>query len=298
MLKALALQQQLGPVFDITFDCEDGAPIGNEQAHATQVAALINSATNVFNRVGTRVHATNHPAFKQDVALLVGQAGERMAYLTLPKVHSVTEVKEAIDHINQIAYAAGISRNIPIHVLIETHGALREVFEIAALAQVECLSFGLMDFVSAHHGAIPAYAMQSPEQFEHPLVARAMTEIAVACHTYGKVPSHNVCTDIAQPENAGKDARRARQQFAYTRKWSIHPTQIRPILQAFGPDAAEINEAITILTIAHAAQWGPIQHAGRLHDYASYRYYLTTLKKAKNSGIVLSADVLAFLQYV
>ncbi len=298
MLKALALQQQLGPLFDITFDCEDGAPRGNEHAHAMQVAALINSAANVFNRVGTRVHATDHPAFRQDVALLVSQAGQRMAYLTLPKVHSVAEVKAAIDHINQITYAAGISRNIPIHVLIETHGALREVFEIAALEQVECLSFGLMDFVSAHHGAIPASAMQSPGQFEHPLVTRAMAEIAVACHTYGKVPAHNVCTDIAVPENAGKDARRARQQFAYTRKWSIHPTQIQPILQAFGPDSAEINEAVTILTIAHAAEWGPIQHAGKLHDYASYRYYLTTLKKAQDSGIVLSANAADFLQYV
>lgn len=298
MRKALALQQQLGPVFDITFDCEDGATRGNEHAHAIQVAALINSTANAFNRVGTRVHATSHLAFKQDIALLVSQAGQRMAYLTLPKVHSAAEVKAAIDHINQVAYAAGILRNIPIHVLIETHGALREVFEIASLTQVECLSFGLMDFVSAHHGAIPASATQSPGQFEHPLVVRAMTEIAAACHTHGKVPSHNVCTDIAVPENAGKDARRARQQFAYTRKWSIHPTQIQPIVQAFFPDLSEINESITLLTAARAAQWGPIQYAGKLHDYASYRYYLTTLKKAKNNGIVLCAEALALLQYV
>ncbi len=28
MRKSLALQAELGPVFDITLDCEDGAPIG------------------------------------------------------------------------------------------------------------------------------------------------------------------------------------------------------------------------------------------------------------------------------
>src|ERR1700722_2946624 len=28
MLKSLALQQELGPVFDITLDCEDGAQVG------------------------------------------------------------------------------------------------------------------------------------------------------------------------------------------------------------------------------------------------------------------------------
>lgn len=43
MRKSLALQQELGPVFDITFDCEDGAAAGNEVTHARQVAELIAS---------------------------------------------------------------------------------------------------------------------------------------------------------------------------------------------------------------------------------------------------------------
>ena len=35
MRKSLALQQELGPVFDITFDGEDGAAHGNEKAMHT-----------------------------------------------------------------------------------------------------------------------------------------------------------------------------------------------------------------------------------------------------------------------
>jgi citrate lyase subunit beta/citryl-CoA lyase len=34
MQKSLALQHETGPVFDITFDCEDGAAAGNEAAKA------------------------------------------------------------------------------------------------------------------------------------------------------------------------------------------------------------------------------------------------------------------------
>ena len=30
MRKSLALQAELGPVFDVTLDCEDGAPVGGE----------------------------------------------------------------------------------------------------------------------------------------------------------------------------------------------------------------------------------------------------------------------------
>ena len=38
MRKALALQAELGPVFDITLDCEDGAPVGAEAEHVRMVA--------------------------------------------------------------------------------------------------------------------------------------------------------------------------------------------------------------------------------------------------------------------
>ena len=34
MLKALKLQQELGPIFDLTCDCEDGAVVGAERDRA------------------------------------------------------------------------------------------------------------------------------------------------------------------------------------------------------------------------------------------------------------------------
>lgn len=94
-------------------------------------------------------------------------------------------------------------------MLIETHGALTDVQAIAALSQVECLSFGIMDFVSGHHGAIPANAMHSPAQFTHGLVVRAKLEIAAACHAHGKVPSHNVTTEIRDMAIVANDATQA-----------------------------------------------------------------------------------------
>src|SRR6478609_257692 len=103
--KALEQQLKLGGVFDITCDCEDGAPAGREKEHAEMIVRVL-------------------------------------------------------------------KRDIPIHVLIETHGALAEVDQIARLPWMQVLDFGLMDFISGHHGAIPSAAMKSPGQFEHALVAR------------------------------------------------------------------------------------------------------------------------------
>ena len=158
-------------------------------------------------------------------------------------------------------------------MLIKKHGALSDVHAIAALPQVECLSLGIMGFVSEHHGAIPDNAMHSPAQFTHGLVVRAKLEIAAACHTHGKVPSRNVITEIKDMAIVANDAYRAAIELDYTRMWSIHPNQIKPILQAMSPRDDEINHAAFIISGAKNAQCGPIQHNGILYDRASYRYY-------------------------
>jgi citrate lyase subunit beta/citryl-CoA lyase len=301
MRKSMALQQELGPVFDITFDCEDGATAGAEAAHATLVASLVNSIENRFNRIGVRLHDPKSEHFANDIATIVGSSAERLAYVVLPKVECVDDVIRAIDLINEHAVKAGRRSAgpdaLPVHVLIETHGALRFAYDIAALPQVECLSFGIMDFVSSHYGAVPASAMRTPGQFTHPLVVRAKLEMVAACHAHGKVASHNVTTDIKDSAVVANDAQRAGAEFGFTRMWSIHPDQIKPILKAFTPRLSEVNEATNILTEAMAAQWGPIAQHGRLHDRASYRYYWTVLQRAKLAGLALPEAAAAIVNH-
>ena len=287
MRKSLALQHRLGPVFDLTLDCEDGAAVGSEARHAALVGSIVGGADNRFGRIGVRIHDYRHPGWRDDVRIILQEAGRAPAYITLPKIRCVGEAAEMADHIDATRRAAGLPRPIPIQVLIETHGALAQAHALAALPTVEALSFGLMDFVSAHHGAIPDAAMRSPGQFDHPLVRRAKLEIAAACHAHGKVPSHNVCTEIRDLAVVGEDARVARESFGYTRMWSIHPDQIGPIVAAFTPRDAETALAGEILVVAWAANWGPIRHGDTLHDRASYRYYWSVLQRAHAAGLAL-----------
>lgn len=286
MRKSIALQQELGPIFDITLDCEDGASPGEENEHARLIGSLIASEDNRFGRIGARVHDLMSDFFERDIDIICKEAAKSLAYLVLPKAESAADVTHAITIINRIAKKYGRT-NLPLHVLIETHGALADVKEIAALPQVECLSFGIMDFVSAHYGAIPGNAMRTPGQFTHPLVTRAKLEIAAACHAHGKVPSHNVTTEIKDTAVVANDANRAVGEFGFTRMWSIHPDQIKPILKSLSPRSSEVSEASQILAEAQNAQWGPIKHNGKLHDRASYRYYWTVLQRAKSSGVPL-----------
>ena len=290
MRKSLQLQaemtQEYGTcVFDVTLDCEDGAPVGGEAEHAALVTELALAAA-PDARVAVRVHPVDHPSFDADVAHIAGHAGHRLVHLMVPKVESVQDVDRAAAALD----AAG-AKGLPLQVLIESPAAVHRAFDIAAHPRVQSLSFGLMDFVSAHGGAIPSDGMGAQGQFTHPLVVRAKLEMASACHAHGKVPSHCVVTEFSDVQAMRQAALKAAREFGYTRMWSIHPAQIRPILEAMAPSEAEIERASQIILAAHAAQWAPISHAGQLHDRASYRFFWQVLERAHRTGQNLSTEI-------
>lgn len=293
MRKSLQLQaemmQEFGTcVFDVTLDCEDGAPAGGEADHAALVVALV-ALARPKARVAVRVHALDHPAFESDIATIAGKVGHQLSHIMVPKVESVQDVERVV------AALADVSKTeLPVHVLLESAAAVHHAFDIAAHPRVQSISFGLMDFVSSHGGAIPAHGMSSQGQFTHPLVVRAKLEIASACHAHGKVPSHCVVTEFSDTAAMQAAARKAACEFGYTRMWSIHPNQIRPILEAFAPGEGEIDDATKIMAVAARSDWAPISFDGKLHDRASYRYYWQVLERAHQTGRVLPREAQAY----
>ena len=285
MTKSLLLQAEMGPVFDVTLDNEDGAPVGGEVDQAHLIVSLLSGPDNRYGRVGVRLLPVEHPKF-EDVARIVLASAKAPAYLMLPKPEGLADVQRAAQAIDALGGGA-----IPLHALIETHGALRAVFDIAAHPRFESLSFGLMDFVSAHRGAIPQSAMGASAkggQFDHPLVVRAKLEIAAACHAANKVPSHCVFTEFKDTKALEAAAETASRLLGYTRMWSIHPSQIKPIVDAFAPTVAEVDQAIAIISAAQAAAWAPIRHDDTLHDRASYRYFWQVIERAHRTAPTLA----------
>jgi len=295
MQKSLQLQadmtQEFGVcIFDVTLDCEDGAPVGGEAEHAALVTELALAAA-PDARVAVRVHPVDHAAFHADIQTIAGRAGARLCHIMLPKVESLDDVNLAVQALN----AAG-AKDLAVHALIESPTAVHRAFEIASHPRLQSLSFGLMDFVSAHGGAIPAHAMGRAGQFSHPLVLRAKLAIASACHAHGKVPSHSVVTEFSDTTAMENAARVAAQTLGFTRMWSIHPSQIRPILQAMAPDERDIAQACTVLLAAQNAEWAPISHGGQLHDRASYRYFWQVLERAHATGRALPTEAQLFFK--
>jgi citrate lyase subunit beta / citryl-CoA lyase len=331
MLKSLQLQKELAEefgtcVFDVTLDCEDGAPVGGEVEHADLVAKIASNSTvasvdiaypaikKIVNtqattqkssRVAVRVHAPDHAAFESDIDIIIGQASHALCHVMIPKVESIADIDRAVKLIDAAQKKSKVvSTNfqgklanygkLPLHVLIESPRAIHNAFDIAAHPRVQSLSFGLMDFVSSHGGAIPASAMGLAGQFTHPLVVRAKLAIASACHAHGKVPSHCVVTEFSDTNAIKNAALQAANTLGFTRMWSIHPSQIRPILAAFAPDANDIDLATQIIAAGVGAEWAPISYKGTLHDRASYRYYWQVLERAHQTGRAMDTSVAHF----
>ena len=311
MRKSLTLQAEMSEefgacVFDVTLDCEDGAPVGGEIDQAHMVVALANQAhdtarsrpTSIVPRVAVRVHPVGHAVFEQDLDIIIGGAASALCHLMIPKVETVEEVNRAVQQVDRLVARSGRTQALPLHVLIESPASVHQVFEIAAHPRVQSLSFGLMDFVSAHGGAIPASAMgisadqdsAGLDQFSHPLVLRAKLEIASACHAYGKVPAHSVVTEFSDIAVVLAAASRACHALGFTRMWSIHPIQIRPILEAFAPTENEVELATHIMLEAGKSDWAPMSLGGKLHDRASYRYFWQVLERAHQTGRYLPAE--------
>ena len=306
MRKSLQLQAEMTEefgacVFDVTLDCEDGAPVGGEADHAAMVVALAQSAP-PGARVAVRVHAVDHPAFESDVATIVGQAGQKLCHIMVPKIESRADVVAAENAVDAASGKLHLSQVLPLHVLIESPAAVHRAFEIAAHPRVQSISFGLMDFVSSHGGAIPADAMASGfgasagrmGQFAHPLVVRAKLEIASSCHAHGKTPSHCVVTEFNDVDALTAAANLAERSFGSSRMWSIHPNQIRPILEAFAPSEAEIEYATKIIAACARVNWAPISFNGQLNDRASYRYFWQVLQRAHRTGRAMPTEAQVF----
>ena len=98
MRKSLELQAELGPVFDVTLDGEDGAPVGGEVEHAHLIAELVASPANRFGRVGARLQSVDHPRFEEVVDLLVRRVGSRLPYLMIPKPQNEPLIHIKVKH--------------------------------------------------------------------------------------------------------------------------------------------------------------------------------------------------------
>lgn len=298
MYKALQMQIGMKGLFDLTLDFEDGSSAGHEKEQAQLITAVLNDSNNLYGRVGIRIHDASSRFWRMQCEQTIRAGSRPPAYVTLPKVTSITQVKTVTAYVAQLSKQAGFTQGVPLHVMVEEPGVFGELEAIVRLADLECVSFGLLDYVSSFGGALPMSLIDSPNEFDSPIINDAKVRISTLCNSHGKVPSHSLCSELNSVEVIEKHAMRAFNVYGFRRMWSIHPNQIEPILKASRPNNALIERAARILMRAFAQSWAPISDENQLHDRASYRYFWSVLKAAYLSNMELPTSTTPLFAFV
>ena len=275
--KTIDQQENKLSSFDIIIDFEDGLGADDKISCAK---TLLNTCSIIPDgvRFGVRLPQTNHPDTKELLSLVLQHVGEKIAYITLPKVQSIQCINMFLEYSKPLKKVFSVDRDIKIHTLIEDYYGLNNISSIAAHPEVECLIFGIIDFIHNTKGVIPYTAVFSPDQFEHLLIQKAKVKLAQAALINKKVAAHNACMEINDPSIIYQDAKIASSKYGFSRMLSIHPNQINPIISGFSVSEEEIEQAIILLTKAHDKKWRPMIHNGCFYDLPSYKYFINQLK--------------------
>jgi citrate lyase subunit beta/citryl-CoA lyase len=235
------------PVDMVFLDLEDSvAPKEKEGARKTVVDAIRDGAwgdTVVCVRVND--WSTKWTVF--DILEVVGNAGDRLDEIMLPKVETAAQVVAADMLLRQVEISSGLPvGHVGIEAQIETARGLINVEEIcAASPRLETIIFGPADFAASMEMPVLTGGVQIPEYpgdhfhyvFSKILMAGRANGLQVIDGPYLKVRDQDGLRDYCQ---------RAR-TLGFDGKWTLHPDQVEVVNEVFSPTQEQFDQAWDIL---------------------------------------------------
>jgi citrate lyase subunit beta / citryl-CoA lyase len=246
---------------DMTFlDLEDSvAPLEKEAARAKVVDAVKN--LDWGDRVlCVRVNAWDSKWTSFDVIDVVGNAGERLDEVMLPKVQSAAEVVALDLLLRQVEARAGLRiGHIGIEAQIETTRGLINVEEIcAASPRLEAIIFGPADFAASMEMPVLTGGVQVPE-YPGDHFHYVFSKILMAGRANGLQVIDGPYLYVRDPDGFRDYCNRTK-VLGYDGKWALHPDQVTVLNEVFSPTQEQFDRACAILDAYRDATEG--QHMG------------------------------------
>lgn len=227
----------------LSFDLEDAVlPEAKARARAAVAAALTRAAAMARRPlVIVRINAPGTPWFEDDLRALI-QPG--LDWINLPKAETAADVLHAARLLGDLEAAAGHGAPVGLLVNIESAAALQRAASIgAAHPRVAGLQLGLADLYEPL-----GIARHDPANVHATLHALRMAAAAAGVPAY----------DGAYPDIQDLDGFRAEAQMArrlgFAGKSCIHPRQVAPANEVFGPNADELAWAGRVDAAASQAE--------------------------------------------
>ncbi len=284
--KVVAKLGSLIPSVDVVLgNLEDAIPADQKEAARAGFVKL--AKDHAFGGTGlwSRINCLNSPWVLDDITTLVGEVGDKLDVIMLPKVEGPWDIHYLDQLLAQLEAKAGITRPIQIHAILETAEGVKNVEAIAtASPRMHGMSLGPADLAASRGmkttrvgGGHPDYAVLADDDgaggprmgYQQDLWHYTLAKMVDACMSAGLKAFYGPFGDFSDP-----DACRAQFRNAFLMgcagAWTLHPSQIDIAREVFSPPADEVAFALRILE-AMPDGTGAVMIDGKMQDDATWK---------------------------
>jgi citrate lyase subunit beta / citryl-CoA lyase len=269
-------------------DLEDAvAPLEKEESRARVVKAIREQDWG-DSVLCVRVNAWDTRWTYGDVIEVVGQAGERLDEIMLPKVQSAAQVVATDLLLTQVELNHGLpAGHIGIEAQIETAQGLINVEEIcAASPRIETVILGPVDMSASMGMPSLSGGLQIPE-YPGDYFHYVFMKILMAGRANGLQVIDGPYVKVRDSEGLRDYARRS-QILGFDGKWSLHPDQVAIVNEVFSPTQEQFDKAWDVLDSYRQAtesdRKGAVMFGEEMIDEASRKVAETLVRKGQRAG--------------
>jgi malyl-CoA/(S)-citramalyl-CoA lyase len=231
-----------------------------------------------------RVNSLESPWVLDDLTQIVGEIGDRIEVVMIPKVEGPWDIHYVDRLLAQLEARAKLERPILVHAILETAQGVTNVEEIAtASPRMQGMSLGPADLAASRRmkttrvgGGHPGYRVLSDpdgdaprESAQQDLWHYTIGRMVDACVSAGILPFYGPFGDIRDVEGCETQFRAA-YLMGCVGTWSLHPVQIDIARKVFSPDPNEVAFAKKVIEAIPDGR-GVHMIDGKMQDDATWK---------------------------
>jgi len=287
--KMVAKVPEIAPTVDILLgNLEDAVPVDRKLAAREGLVRVGREMELADTQLWTRVNSLESPWALDDLTTVVGEIGNRLDVIMIPKVEGPWDIHYVDRLLAQLEARAGLTRPILVHAILETALGVVNVEEIAmASPRMQGMSLGPADLAASRRmkttrvgGGHPGYrVIDDPGPGAEPGAPRAsaqqdpwhytLARMVDACASAGILPFYGPFGDIRDVEGCETQFRAAF-LLGCVGAWSLHPVQLEIAKRVFSPDPDEVLFAKKVLEAIPDGR-GVHMIDGKMQDDATWK---------------------------
>ncbi|MBV8440262.1 MAG: CoA ester lyase [Hyphomicrobiales bacterium] len=264
---------------------EDAIPIEAKLAAREGVIAMANAVDFGSTGLWVRVNALNSPWFLDDMTRLVGEIGDKLDVVMIPKVEGDWDIHFVDRYLALLEARHGLKKPILVHAILETAQGVNNVEAIAASSpRMHGMSLGPADLAASRAmkttrvgGGHPDYRVLAdaagPDarrpSFQQDPWHYTVARMVDACAANGVKPFYGPFGDFSDAAACEAQFRNAF-LLGCAGAWTLHPSQIAIAKKVFSPDPAEVAFARQILAAMPDGS-GAAMIDGKMQDDATWK---------------------------